>query len=151
MSDPVSFTSTTPRHALPLLFAGQAQKEFFVNESFALLDALLHPFVEAETNTPPQTPVVGQCWLVGSAPSGTFAGHTGAIACWDGKAWLFASPREGMSLRVKSDGSRIRGAASWTRVAAPAAPTGGSVVDQQARDAIATVIARLSSWGAFSP
>ena len=27
MSDPVTFTSATPRHALPLLFSGQAQKE----------------------------------------------------------------------------------------------------------------------------
>lgn len=151
MSEPLAFAATTPRHALPLLFAGQAQKEFFVNECMALLDAMVHPFVEAEVSSPPGEPGPGQCWLVGPIPAGEFAGHGGSIACWDGSSWVFAAPREGMVVRVRSDGSRVCSTTGWLRVAAPATPTGGAVVDQQARDAIATVISRLTAWGAFSP
>ncbi len=42
MSDPVQFEGATPRFALPLLFAGQAQKEFFVNEALLRADMVLH-------------------------------------------------------------------------------------------------------------
>ena len=53
MTDPVDFGSMTPRFELPLLFAAQAQKEFFVNEAHSLVDALLHPVVKGTTPTPP--------------------------------------------------------------------------------------------------
>lgn len=149
MSDPLSFDAATPRHALPMLFAGQAQKEFFVNECLALLDVLAHPFVEAEVESPPLDPQTGQCWLVGEAPLGAFAAHAGSIACWDGSAWVFARPREGMTVRCRADGQRLRTATAWTRLAAPPVPSGGEVVDQAARDAIVTVIARLISGGIF--
>ena len=47
----------TPRWGLPLLFAGQAQKEIFHNEALMLVDALLHGRVEsADLGAPPTDP-----------------------------------------------------------------------------------------------
>jgi hypothetical protein len=40
-----------------------------VNEAHALVDLLLHPAIESETDTPPSAPQEGQCWLVGANPT----------------------------------------------------------------------------------
>jgi len=147
MSDPVTFASATPRHALPLLFSGQAQKEFFVNQAHALADLLLHPAILGSADAPPVTPLEGDCWLVGPAPTGEWAGQAGHLACRQASSWLFAAPRNGMSLLDQSRGQVIRFAGSW-KVASPvAAPGGGSVVDSVARTAIGGLIAALVSAG----
>ena len=82
MTDPIVFTSASPRFGLPLLFAGQSQKEVFGNEAHALADALLHPAVEGEADDPPATPAEGDCWLVGGAPTGAWAEHADALASY---------------------------------------------------------------------
>ena len=53
MIEPIVFDATTPRHAMPFLIPGQAQKEMFVNESLALIDMLLHPVVTGSATAPP--------------------------------------------------------------------------------------------------
>ena len=80
MTDPISFTPATPRFALPLLFAGQSQKEFYVNEAHALTDALLHAACEGETADPPPAPIEGEAWLVASGAAGEWAGQDGKLA-----------------------------------------------------------------------
>ena len=144
MPEPINFPAASPRYRLPLLFAGQTQKEFTVNEALALTDALLHPVIEGETNDPPATPETGETWLIGPIPTGTWAGRAGMLACHSAGAWLFAQPREGLLLLDKSAGQyRLLRAGTWAMPALPATPSGGSTVDLQARAAIASILSAL--------
>ena len=147
MTDPISFTSTTPRYGLPLLFAGQSQKEFYVNEAHALTDALLHAACEGEAANPPATPAEGETWLVAAAATGDWAGADGQIAARQSGNWLFAAPRDGMRMFDRSTGQMLLYRGGWQRPAAPAAPAGGTTVDTEARAALADLIAALASAG----
>ena len=147
MSDPIVFTSASPRHGLPLLFAGQAQKEFFVNEAHALVDALLHAAIEGEADAPPSPATEGECWLVGVTPTGAWADHAGALASYQAGGWIFAAPRDGMRLLDTTTGQEIRYRDGWQRPATPPAPAGGATVDSEARAAIAELVEVLIASG----
>lgn len=150
MTDPQSFPSTTTHHALPLLFAGQSQKETTVNEALTVVDILLNPVIEATVSTPPATPAIGKAWIVGPSPSGAFAGRAGQIAAWTNGGWRFLSPARGMSAHDTEHDCTIRFTDAWNHVIAPAPPSGGTVVDTQARAVIATVVTLLTQAGIFS-
>ena len=108
---------------------------------------LLHPAIEGEADNPPAVPLEGECWLVGSVPAGDWAGHDGELACLQSGNWVFAAPRDGMNLLDKSTGQTKRYAGGWQAAATVADPTGGSVVDVEARTAITGLIAALLSAG----
>lgn len=150
MSDPVTFTSATPRHEIPLLFSGQAQKELTVNEAHARTDALLHPAIEGETSTPPAHPEDGECWLVGTGATGAWHGEDGKLACRQLGNWLFVAPRDGLCMLDKSTGQRIVYLAGWQRPEPPAEPSGGATVDAEARAAIAELVDALRLAGVFA-
>lgn len=160
--------NATARFALPLLHAGQAQKELFHNEALLLADALVQPCVEAlGTDTPPSEPVPGQCWIVGDAPAGAWTGSAGALAVWTEGGWRFVAPREGMAAWIAGeeliarhiagawhvgrlvaaqlviDGEQVVGA----REAAIDEPDGGTVVDAEARTAIEAILQALRAHG----
>lgn len=147
MPDPIIFTLASPRFGLPLLFAGQAQKEVFVNEAHALTDALLHPAIEGEADDPPESPTAGESWLVGDTPTGDWENHAGELAFFQAGTWIFATPRDGVHVLDRSTGQDIRFLAGWQRPATPAEPTGGTTVDTEARVAIADLIAALIASG----
>lgn len=149
MPDPITFDSISPRYALPLLFAGQSQKEAFVNEAHALTDALIHCAIDGTAAAPPGSPVEGTNWLVGTSPTGAWTGQAGKIACRQAGNWLFVTPRDGMRLLDKSNGQERRYSAGWLAPSVPAAPSGGATVDAEARTAIAGLIAALRTAGVF--
>lgn len=151
MSDPIAFSSLSPRFGLPLLYAGQAQKELHVNEAHALTDALLHAVVEGEASTPPTDPADGQVWLVGASPGGAWAGHSGKLACRQSGQWLFVTPRDGLRLHSRALGQEIRYLSEWIAPDRPAAPSGGSTIDAEARTAIAAILASLEQAGIIPP
>ena len=147
MSDPILFPSASPRFGLPLLFSGQAQKEVFVNEAHALVDALLHCSIEGEASTPPAAPVDGTAWLVGPSASAEWAGREGMVACRQSGNWLFVQPRDGTRLLDRSTGQSRMFLGSWQIPTAPVEPSGGSVVDSEARAAILGLILALRTAG----
>lgn len=151
MTDPMSFSSTSPRHALPMLFAGQSQKEVTVNEAIGAIDALLHPAIEAVVTSPPTAPANGKCWLVGTAATGAFAGQTDRIAAWSDGGWRFLVPREGMrAYDISSAAYRVYAGGNWLLPATPIAPAGGSIIDSQARAAISAILTSLRAAGVLA-
>jgi hypothetical protein len=136
------------RWKLPLLAVSQMQKEVTHNEAVTLIDALIAPVVEASgVDTPPLAPLVGQCWLVGAAPSGAWTGAAQHLACWTSGGWRLVAPRSGMTSR-RADGVMLQfDGAQWAAPVSVAAPTGGSVVDSEARAAVTALIAQLQSQG----
>jgi hypothetical protein len=149
MTDPINFTSTTPRWALPLLFAGQSQKEFYVNEAHALTDALLHAVCEGETAEAPATPVEGEAWLVAADATGEWTGEDGKLASRQAGNWLFSAPSDGMRLFDRSTGQMLLYRGGWQRPTPPALPSGGAVIDTEARAAIADLVTALADAGIF--
>ena len=161
-------SGTSARWNLPLLDAGQAQKEVFHNEALTLLDLLVHGGVTSVAiNTPPAAPSEGQAWIVGTAPDGAWSGRANQIAAWTVGGWRFLAPREGTSVWCEARGSiaRWRGGA-WEygqlraervlvngvpvigpQQPAVAEPTGGTTVDVRARTTVNQILAVLRAHG----
>lgn len=139
----------TPRFSLPLLAVGQAQKEVTHNEAIALIDLLCHMTVEAgPIDAPPSSPVPGQAWIVGLAPTGAWAGQARSLAGWTDGGWRFIAPRQGMRVLRAADGVWLRcDGSDWIEPASVAVPAGGGVIDTEARAAIAALIDQLSAHG----
>ncbi|MBC2665041.1 DUF2793 domain-containing protein [Novosphingobium flavum] len=150
MSDPITFDSVSPRLGLPLLFAGQAQKEAFVNEALSILDGLSHAAIEAEQAAPPAAPLDGQAWLIASGASDDWSGRAGQVALRQGGQWLYVAPRDGMRLLNAATGQDLRRVGgAWRKATALAPPSGGTVVDAEARNAIAAIFSAMQQAGIF--
>ena len=142
---------TSARLALPLMQAGQSQKEVTHNEALATIDLVLQASVlSVGDDAPPAAPGPGECWIVGAAPTGDWAGHAGAIAGWTDGGWRFAAPVEGMVAWNAADAGTVRhSGGQWSNGVLPAIadPAGGSVIDEPARSATAAILAALRSHG----
>jgi Protein of unknown function (DUF2793) len=144
----------TPRFALPQLAVSQAQKEITHNEALAIADALLHPVVEEVLAAPPPVGSVdaGKCWIVGSGPTGSFTGKADQLAYWTGSAWRFIVASDGMRVWHRGNQLVLRYIDQlWEALLPVALPTGGTVIDIEARAAIAAIVDRMTSAGIFSP
>jgi hypothetical protein len=158
----------SPRLRLPFILPGQAQKELFHNEALVLVDAALHCSVEgAPAANPPADPSVGQCWLVAAGAGGAWIGKDGSLAIWSAGGWRFIEPFVGLSAWDKAGGYFVRWTGQqWsegdlavaslsvqgkkvvgTRQPAVPSPSGGTIIDEEARAALVAVIATLKSHG----
>lgn len=141
---------TSPRFRLPQLAVAQAHKEITHNEALALVDGLLHPVIEGIANSPPQVaePDAGKCWLVGTNPDGAFVGHTNSLGYWTGSSWRFATCSDGMRVWHKAESCFVDYLGQqWSLPPAFTAPTGGTVVDPEARALLTALLTRLSDLG----
>ena len=133
-----------------------------------LIDIVAAAAVESVgANTPPTSPVEGQCHVVGTAPTGAWAGHAKAIAGYAPGGWRFVAAVAGMNALDKASGQTaaydgttwsigaIKGATLklgasqvvGARLAAVANPTGGTVIDVEARAAIGLILDRMRTHG----
>lgn len=159
--------SETIRHALPLLSAGQAQKEVTHNEALLAIDRQLHLAVESRAlSVPPATPVAGSAYIIAAGASGEWAGRAGHIASFDGFGWHFTAPVVGCVAWVADEQAFSAFAGSWAMAgwpvrglrisgrdvlaAAPTAvdpPAGGAVADGECRAALAQLLTALKDQG----
>jgi len=141
--------TTTPRWGLPLIEPGQAQKELFHNESLLLIDAAVQAGVVAVgTEPPPPDPAAGDCWVIGHAPVGAWAGHGEKLAMWTAGGWRFLNPLEGMAVWDRATGCLWRHRSGmWLRGNTIPAATGGVTIDEGARQMLAAVIEVLRGHG----
>lgn len=150
MPEPLSYSTATPRLGLPMLFAGQAQKETTVNEALVAIDILLSGNVEGVVSAPPVAPAAGMAWIVGAAPTGAFAGQTDKIAGWTEGGWRFIQPTAGMRTFDRTLGTYRQYSGGWAMPAAPNLPAGGTNVDVEARASLAALVTALKQLGIFS-
>lgn len=158
----------TPRLGLPFLSAGQAQKELFVNQSLQILDSVGAAAVEVlPLNSPPSSPAIGACYIVDTAPTGSWAGKAECLAAFTSGGWQFIAPVEGLMAYVKSSSTwaafragawevgQVRGSrvildglqVVGSQAAAIASASGGTTVDTQARATIDQILATLRQHG----
>jgi hypothetical protein len=158
--------TATPRHGLPLLAAGQAQKELTHNEALLAIDRRLQTAVESRTlATSPLDPGPGAMYIVAAGSDGAWAGRDGMLASWDGFGWhftmtepgwlvwiadeaIFAVFNEGWSTSWPASGLLVAGREVFRMPpVVVAAPTGGAVVDVECRTAVATLLSALRNQG----
>ncbi len=160
---------STARLKLPLLTAGQIEKEVYHNEALALINVLVAGVLEAgPIATPPASPVLGGVYLVAaSGATGAFAGMEARLAGWTAGGWRFVTAVEGIRLTLRSSGVdfhywngawrsgslraeelviggvRVVGSAA----AAIADPAGGTGVDANVRFCVGQSLAALRGHG----
>lgn len=83
------------------------------------IDAILQAGAIAIQNAPPGSPVDGQVYVVGTAPTGAWVSNANAIARWNaaGSAWEFFAPAVGWWIAVGANDYRFSGTAwvaGWT-------------------------------------
>jgi Protein of unknown function (DUF2793) len=106
----------TPFLELPLIAGAQAQKHVTHNEALDRLDMLVQTTVTSTgQNTAPASPAEGQNFIIGSAPTGLWAGQALKLASWRNGYWMFAAPREGWQVFSAADQSRLVFAAGQWR------------------------------------
>ncbi|SHF79481.1 Protein of unknown function [Loktanella atrilutea] len=111
-------TTFSPRLDLPFIEAAQAQKHVTHNAALERLDAIVQLCVQRfGAVTPPASPLKGQCWALGTAPTGAWAGQDDRIAVFAGGGWLFVVPGTGWRAWGLAEGAlRVRVGTGWTGV-----------------------------------
>lgn len=109
----------TPNVGLTYAEAGQAQKHITLNEALRLLDAVVQLAVQSVASAPPAEPEDGERYIVGTSPTGAFAGHANKVAAWQDGAWAFLTPRPGWrAWNVDAEELRVWSGDEWAALSA---------------------------------
>jgi hypothetical protein len=156
----------TDRLGLPLLAAGQGQKDVTHNEALARLDHLVALAVVSRTAAaPPLAPAPGDCHIVPAAGAAAWGQPAGALMIWQGGGWQPDAPAAGQIALVRDEGVMLVHDGGWQalwpvaglriggRMVLAVPPSsvvpasGGSVVDNEARSVLTALIAALQAQG----
>ena len=145
-------TLLTPRHKLPLLAVGQAQKEMIHNEAVMLIDNIMNIEVIGVSNDPSvalqNMSQHNMCWLIGSEPVGEWINKNNNIAIFSDNGWRYLEPVENMVLYNEELNSKMMFSESiWLPAIQISEASGGEFVDSQARDSIQEIIAAMKLFG----
>lgn len=95
--------ATTNHLGISLVEQSQSQKEVTVNAALIRIDAMLNSGAKSRNiNTPPVSPASGDLYIVGSSPTGDWAGQSGKITYFD-QIWRFITPLQGATLWVNDE------------------------------------------------
>ena len=158
---------TSAKFGFPYI-GGEAQADVTHNEFVNLVQALLQGVEDRGTNTPPGGPSDGDSHIMGSAPTGAWAGRANGIAFYDGTsaAWMFfpgdddagspivmAAAHTGVRVYVKDEGVSYvwQGSASpptWVVVgSATDSITSGTTQTQAGATALTAGFNRVTTHG----
>ena len=120
--------SETPRFAMPLLDAAQAQKHVTVNEALMRADVLGAGRVEnRHLPEPPALPVDGNMHIVGTGATGAWAGRDGDLALFLNGGWEFVAPWDGCAVWVAAERTRVtRIGGAWMQEEGGTGPGGAA-------------------------
>ena len=94
-----------------------AVEELVANQTALLARRADYLAQDVLLNTPPGSPTVGDLYVVGTSPTGAWAGKGGYLATWTAAAaWAFTAPEAGMRVVDIGDdppGFYFRGASAW--------------------------------------
>lgn len=130
--------------------SGQAQKEFFINQALAVVDALLQRGVSGSFAAPPTEAIEGQCFRVSANATGDWVGRSDDLAVHLGGAWHFVSPQEGMTIFDRGAGALLHFNAGWQVASEPTVPSSGTTIDTEVRIALSELIEALRNIGIFA-
>jgi hypothetical protein len=147
MTSPAEFPSTTRHLGLPLLFAGQAQKEFFINHAFGIIDSVARRSIKASLASPPQTALDGEYYRIVAPAVGEWQGKDDQLALRIGGAWHYVAPAIGSMTYDETLGQCLHFDGAWRSATLPAAANGGTAIDIEARALLAQVIDALAKLG----
>lgn len=115
--------TTSPVLGVPYVASQQAQPEVTHNEAVAVLTALQRGAISRGLNAPPGGPDDGDSYIVGTSPTGAWAGRANCVAVYVTNAWRFVpgddgdggaiamgADQAGMALYVQAEG----GFALWS-------------------------------------
>lgn len=156
----------TTRLGLPLLAAGQAQKEVTHNEALLAIDRLLAlTVVSRTTSVPPTAAPAGAAYIVPAAGVDGWDAPADTVMCHDGHGWLAMAPPPGALAYVSDEAAMCVFVEGWTAgwpaagievagrrmfagsPAAVAAPAGGANIDAEARATLAQLLDTLRGAG----
>lgn len=116
----------TPNYLFPEIAEGQASKHLTHNESVRMIEVALGSSAQSpNANTPPTNPIEGTLYILGSAPTGVWAGKANNLALRVNGFWLFVPPNTDINpIYSKTDNKFYRyDGAAWVEVVLSASGT----------------------------